>query len=104
MTLAPAGAEVLTVEFKNSLLATASGLRFLATASVLRAGKRLAFCSGEVRAIRESGEELVANMPSTIITKTVERCDGASAPRKPLRLRDVRRGETPGGPQWHLRN
>lgn len=71
MTLAPAGAEVLTVEFKISLLAPAEGLRFLATASVLRAGKRLSFCSGEVRTIRESGDELIATMLSTIVTKTV---------------------------------
>ena len=71
MTLAPNGAEVLTVEFKISLLAPAHGLRFLASASVLRTGKRLCFCSGEVRAIRESGEELIATMLSTIITKTI---------------------------------
>jgi acyl-coenzyme A thioesterase PaaI-like protein len=71
MTLAPSGTEVLTVEFKISLLAPAEGQRFLATGSVLRAGKRLFFCSGEVRAIRKSGEELIATIPSTIITKTV---------------------------------
>jgi len=71
MTLAPNGAEVLTVEFKISLLAPAEGLRFLAMASVLRAGKRLSFCSGEVHAIRDSGEELIATMLSTIVTKTV---------------------------------
>jgi len=70
MTLAPSGAEVLTVEFKISLLAPAKGLRFLATASVLRANKRLSFCSGEVHAIRDSGKELIATMLSTIITKT----------------------------------
>ena len=70
MTLAPSGAEVLTIEFKISLLAPADGLRFLATAAVLRADKRLSFCSGEVRAIRESSEELIATMLSTIITKT----------------------------------
>src|ERR1044072_2835905 len=64
MTLAPNGVEVLTVEFKISLLAPAAGLRFVATASVLRAGKRLSFCSGEVRAIRESGDELIATMIS----------------------------------------
>jgi acyl-coenzyme A thioesterase PaaI-like protein len=71
LTLAPSGAEVLTVEFKISLLAPADGLRFLAIGSVLRTGKKLSFCSGEVRAIRESGEELIATMLSTIITKTV---------------------------------
>ena len=71
MTLARNGPEVLTVEFKISLLAPADGLRFLATASVFRAGKRLSFCSGEVRAIRESGDELIATMLLTIIIKTV---------------------------------
>jgi hypothetical protein len=54
------------VEFKISLLAPAHGLRFLAVGSVLRAGKRLSFCTGEVRAIRESDEELIA---TTIIIK-----------------------------------
>jgi len=71
MTLAPNDSEVLTVEFKISLLAPAHGLRFLAVGSVLRAGKRLSFCTGEVRAIRDSDQELIATMLSTIITKTV---------------------------------
>ena len=71
MTLAPGGSEALTVEFKISLLAPAHGQRFLVVGSVLRAGKRLSFCTAEVRAIRESTEELVATMLSTIITKTV---------------------------------
>lgn len=70
MSLAPSGAEVLTVEFKISLLAPAEGLRFLATGLVLRAGKKISFCTGEVHAIRESGDELIATMLSTIITKT----------------------------------
>jgi len=70
MTLAPDGAEVLTVEFKISLIAPAAGERFLARAAVLRAGKRLSFCSSEVHAIGDSGEELIATMLSTIVTKT----------------------------------
>jgi uncharacterized protein (TIGR00369 family) len=69
LTLAPSDSEVLTVEFKISLLAPAHGPRFLAVASVLRAGKRLSFCTGQVRAIRESDEELIATMLSTIIIK-----------------------------------
>ncbi len=73
LTLAPKDSEVLTVEFKISLLAPARGLRFLALGSVLRAGKRLSFCTGEVRAIRESNEELIATMLSTIITKPTNR-------------------------------
>ena len=71
MTLAPAGAEVLTVEFKISLIAPARGERFVVRATVLRAGKRLSFCTGEVYAVRDSDEELIATMLSTITTKTV---------------------------------
>jgi acyl-coenzyme A thioesterase PaaI-like protein len=71
MTLAPDGAEVLTIEFKISLIAPARGERFIARAAVLRAGERLLFCSGEVHAVTNSREELIATMLSTIITKTV---------------------------------
>jgi uncharacterized protein (TIGR00369 family) len=71
MTLAPDGAEVLTVEFKISLIAPARGERFIARAAVLRAGKRLSFCSGEVHTVTNSREELIATMLSTIITKTI---------------------------------
>ena len=71
LTLAPSGSEVLSVEFKVSLLAPAQGVRFLARAHVLRAGRRLSFCSGEVVAIQESGEEsAIAAMLSTMTTKT----------------------------------
>ena len=69
MTLAPDGCEVLSVEFKISLLAPAQGLRFLADGSVLRAGKRLSFCTAEVRAIRGSEDELIATMLATIATR-----------------------------------
>ena len=72
LTLAPAGSEVLSVEFKISLLAPAKGTRFLARAHVLKAGRRLSFCSGEVVAIQESGDEcLIASTLSTMTTKTV---------------------------------
>ena len=72
LTLAPPGSEVLSVEFKISLLAPAQGTRFLARAHVLKAGRRLSFCSGEVVAIQESGDEsLIASMLSTMTTKTV---------------------------------
>lgn len=71
MSLAPEGAEVLTVEFKISLIAPARGERFHARATVLRAGKRISFCSCEVSAATSSGEELVASMLSTVTTSVV---------------------------------
>jgi len=69
LTLAPPGSEVLSVEFKISLLAPAVGSRFVARASVLRAGRRLSFCTAEVIASDASQEQIIATMLSTIITK-----------------------------------
>ena len=71
MTLAPTGAEVLTVEFKISLRAPADGLRFLATAFGSASWQETLLLQREVRAIRESDDELIATILSTIITKTV---------------------------------
>src|ERR1700745_710976 len=48
LTLAPSGSEVLSVEFKISLLAPARGHRFIARAQVIRSGRRLSFCTAEV--------------------------------------------------------
>ena len=42
---------------------------FWLTGSVLRAGKRLSFCTAQVRAIRGSEEELIATMLATIATR-----------------------------------
>ena len=70
LTLAPPNSEVLSVEFKISLLAPALGSRFLARAKVLRAGRRLSFCTAEVSAINGSEEQLIATMLSTMSTKT----------------------------------
>jgi acyl-coenzyme A thioesterase PaaI-like protein len=71
MTLAPSGAEVLTVEFKISLLAPGARAALPRYRIGPAAGKRLSFCTGEVRAIRESDEELIATMLSTIHHQTV---------------------------------
>lgn len=47
-TLAPAGSEVLSVEFKVNLLEPARGSRFVARGWVLRKGRRLTICQAEV--------------------------------------------------------
>jgi uncharacterized protein (TIGR00369 family) len=48
MTLQPEDRDILTVEFKVNLLSPAVGDRFLATATVVRAGRTLTVCSAEV--------------------------------------------------------
>ena len=58
-TLMPAGSGVLSVEYKVNLLAPAVGERVLARGRVLRPGRTLTVCSGEVVAIAggTGGEE-----------------------------------------------
>jgi uncharacterized protein (TIGR00369 family) len=48
LTLMPADAAVLTVEFKLNLLSPAKGHRFVASGRVVRSGRKLMVCLGEV--------------------------------------------------------
>ncbi len=47
-TLAPADSDILTVEYKANFMAPAQGETFVATGRVLKAGKTLSVCQGEV--------------------------------------------------------
>ena len=67
LTLMPPGAAVLTVEFKVNLLAPARGETFVARARVLRAGRTLSVCQGDVLAIHDGEEKLVAVMTATLM-------------------------------------
>jgi uncharacterized protein (TIGR00369 family) len=67
LTLMPAGAAVLTVEFKVNLLAPAAGERFVARARVARAGRTLTVCTGEVAALLGGGEKPVALITATLM-------------------------------------
>lgn len=67
LTLMEPGKEVLAVEFKVNLLRPAAGERFVATAKVLRSGRTLTVCSGEVHAENEGNQKLVAVMQATMI-------------------------------------
>ena len=68
LSLMPAGAAVLSVEFKINLLAPASGDRFVARGRVIRAGRTVTVCWGEVTAYDGSNERLVATMVGTMMT------------------------------------
>jgi uncharacterized protein (TIGR00369 family) len=61
----PAGAEVLSVEFKMNLLAPARGDAFVARARVVRSGRTLTVCSADVVA----GETVIAAMLGTFIRR-----------------------------------
>jgi uncharacterized protein (TIGR00369 family) len=67
LTLMEPDVEVLSVEFKVNLLAPAAGERFLAVGRVLRSGRTLTVCSGEVHAMRGASRQLICAMQSTMI-------------------------------------
>lgn len=69
LTLMPEGANVLSVEFKQNLLAPAVGESFVAKGQVLRAGRTISVCQGEVTALQESVSKLVATMLATMIAR-----------------------------------
>ena len=68
MTLMPAGAEVLTVELKISLLAPAKGERFHFTGEVIKPGRTLIFTEGRAFAEEAGERRLIATLSATMMT------------------------------------
>ena len=68
LTLMPAGADVLTVEFKLNLLAPADGDYLVAEGQVLKSGRNLVITRGEVYAIRGGKATHCATMQQTLMT------------------------------------
>jgi uncharacterized protein (TIGR00369 family) len=68
LSLMPAGAAVLSVEFKINMLAPAAGDRIVARGSVIRAGRTITVCWGEVAAFTGADEKVVATMVATMMT------------------------------------
>ena len=67
-SLMPAGAEVLSAEFKVNLLRPAQGKSFLARAEVIKPGRTLTVARADVFGIVESRDRvLIATMLATII-------------------------------------
>jgi uncharacterized protein (TIGR00369 family) len=66
-TLMPKEADILTVEFKTSLLAPARGERFTFQAAVVKPGRTLTFCEARAFAIRDGTATLVATMTGTLM-------------------------------------
>lgn len=67
-SLMPADASVLSVEYKVNFLAPAKGERFRVRGTVVKAGRTITVCNGEVQALDASGEKLVATMSATMMT------------------------------------
>ena len=66
-SLMPAEADILTVEFKTTLLAPARGERFVFKAEVVKPGRTLTFCEAKAFAEYEAKETLVATMSGTLM-------------------------------------
>ena len=67
LTVAPAGLDVLTVEFKINFIRPAVADRFVAIGKVTKAGRTLTVCQGEVIGEQGSRRETIAVMQATII-------------------------------------
>lgn len=68
LSLMKADATVLTIEYKVNFLSPAVGTHFLARGEVIRAGRTITVCRGEVFAMsKERGRKVVATMQATMI-------------------------------------
>ena len=67
MTMVPASASVLTVEFKMNLVAPADGQHLMARGQVVRPGRTLIVTRAEVFAVKDGRETLCALMQQTIM-------------------------------------
>ena len=67
MSMVPASASVLTVEYKMNLVAPADGEKLIARGEVVRPGRTLIVTRAEVFAVKDGKETLCALMQQTIM-------------------------------------
>lgn len=70
LTLMPADAAVLSIEFKVNMLAPAKGDSIVARAEVIRSGRTIVVCRSDVHAVTGAEEKLVAAMQGTMMAVT----------------------------------
>jgi uncharacterized protein (TIGR00369 family) len=66
-TLMPASSGVLTVEYKVNLLSPARGEIFTAIGRVIKPGRTLTICNGEVLSLENGEQRLIAAMQATMM-------------------------------------
>lgn len=69
LTLMPPSSEVLTIEYKVNFVAPASGEFVVAHGRVLKSGRTVTVCQGEVVAVKDGMEKLCATMLATMISR-----------------------------------
>ena len=67
LSLMPADAGVLSIEFKINMLSPAKGDAVIARGEVIRAGKKIRVCRADVVSITGKDEKLVAAMQGTMM-------------------------------------
>jgi uncharacterized protein (TIGR00369 family) len=67
LSLMPADAAVLSIEFKVNLLAPAKGESIVARGAVIRPGRNIMVCRADVHAVAANEEKLVAAMQGTMM-------------------------------------
>lgn len=67
LSVMPADAAVLSVEFKINMLSPAGGPRFVARGRVLRPGRTIVVCRADVVSVDGGEEKLVASMQGTMM-------------------------------------
>ncbi len=67
LTLMPENSEVVSVEYKINFLAPAQGEKLIARGRAVKNGRTLTVCHGDVFAISENEEKLVATILATMM-------------------------------------
>lgn len=67
LSLMPASVDVLTVEYKVNFVSPATGHTLIGRGKVIRPGRTLTVCAGDVVAVSDQGERLVATMLATMM-------------------------------------
>jgi uncharacterized protein (TIGR00369 family) len=75
-TMMPADSGVLTVEYKVNFTAPAQGAKFLAAGRVIKPGRTLTVCAGEVLATDGTEQKLVAMIQATMMRLPGARPEG----------------------------
>ena len=70
-TLMPASSGVLTVEYKVNFLSPAMGETFIGIGKVIKPGRTLTVCGGEVLALEKGEQKLIATMQATMMAVSV---------------------------------
>jgi len=76
LTLMPADSAVLSVEYKINFVSPAVGERMIARGRVTKPGRTVTVCGGDVYALGDGKEKLVATMLGTMMTIREEKARG----------------------------